>query len=150
MVKGNVGDDVGPALFDALAKLEPGRVIVQGVNNYAATVCTSPHHIYIIYRYYIADIWLLGSGVFFWRQHNGSKIHGKYGSTGCYAVSQKQCCALGFQPGSPGHTQIREVYSRSIMEICGRNCIIWGSVKWYIAFLSSREEHLINSYYLKP
>ncbi|PWW77665.1 Carbohydrate Esterase Family 5 protein [Tuber magnatum] len=29
---GNVGDDVGPSFFDALAALEPGRVIVQGVN----------------------------------------------------------------------------------------------------------------------
>jgi hypothetical protein len=26
--------------FDELEKLEPGRVLIQGVNNYAASVCT--------------------------------------------------------------------------------------------------------------
>lgn len=38
-VTGNVGDDVGPQFFDALAALRPGRTIVQGVNNYDASVC---------------------------------------------------------------------------------------------------------------
>ncbi|KAI5805042.1 cutinase-domain-containing protein [Geopyxis carbonaria] len=35
---GNVGDDVGPQFFDALVAAEPGRVIVQGVDNYAADI----------------------------------------------------------------------------------------------------------------
>ncbi|KAH8155087.1 uncharacterized protein LAJ45_00096 [Morchella importuna] len=35
---GNVGDDVGPYFFDALAALKPGKVAVQGVNNYPADV----------------------------------------------------------------------------------------------------------------
>lgn len=36
---GNVGDDVGPSFFYELEKLEPGRVLVQGVNNYKADIC---------------------------------------------------------------------------------------------------------------
>jgi cutinase len=40
-VVGNVGDDVGPYFFDELEKLEPERSIVQGVNNYPATICGS-------------------------------------------------------------------------------------------------------------
>lgn len=35
---GNVGDDVGPYFFNALAAKKPGKVIVQGVNNYKADV----------------------------------------------------------------------------------------------------------------
>ncbi|RPB06008.1 cutinase-domain-containing protein [Choiromyces venosus 120613-1] len=35
---GNVGDGVGPAFFDALVALEPGRVIIQGVNDYPADI----------------------------------------------------------------------------------------------------------------
>jgi hypothetical protein len=30
--------------FDELAKLEPGRTIVQGVNNYPASICTYTFH----------------------------------------------------------------------------------------------------------
>ncbi|KAI5820869.1 cutinase [Pyronema omphalodes] len=35
---GNVGDDVGPSFFDALLKLRPGKVVIQGVNNYKADI----------------------------------------------------------------------------------------------------------------
>ncbi|KAI5787546.1 cutinase [Pyronema domesticum] len=35
---GNVGDDVGPMFFDALMKLRPGKVMIQGVNNYKADI----------------------------------------------------------------------------------------------------------------
>lgn len=35
---GNVGDDVGPFFFDQLAALRPGKVIVQGTNNYPASI----------------------------------------------------------------------------------------------------------------
>lgn len=35
---GNVGDDVGPQFFDQLSALEPGRVIVQGTNDYPASI----------------------------------------------------------------------------------------------------------------
>ncbi|TGZ80869.1 cutinase-domain-containing protein [Ascodesmis nigricans] len=35
---GNVGDDVGPSFFDNLELLEPGRVLIQGVNNYPADI----------------------------------------------------------------------------------------------------------------
>ncbi|KAG0134338.1 hypothetical protein HOY82DRAFT_468990, partial [Tuber indicum] len=33
---GSVGDDVGSSFFGACAALEPGKVIVRGVNNYPA------------------------------------------------------------------------------------------------------------------
>ncbi|KAL7274067.1 hypothetical protein RUND412_003051 [Rhizina undulata] len=35
---GNVGDDVGPSFFDSLEALEPGRILVQGVNDYPADI----------------------------------------------------------------------------------------------------------------
>lgn len=35
---GNVGDDVGPFFFDQLLALRPGKVIVQGTNDYPATI----------------------------------------------------------------------------------------------------------------
>lgn len=35
---GNVGDDVGPYFFDALEAAEPGRLLVQGVDNYKADI----------------------------------------------------------------------------------------------------------------
>lgn len=35
---GNVGDDVGPQFFDQLSLLRPGKVIVQGTNDYPASI----------------------------------------------------------------------------------------------------------------
>lgn len=35
---GNVGDDVGPEFFDQLSLLRPGNVIVQGTNDYPASI----------------------------------------------------------------------------------------------------------------
>lgn len=35
---GNVGDDVGPSFFYELEKLRPGKILIQGVNNYPASV----------------------------------------------------------------------------------------------------------------
>lgn len=38
---GNIGITLGPVFFDAIEKVEPGRIITQGVNDYPASVSSS-------------------------------------------------------------------------------------------------------------
>jgi hypothetical protein len=43
---GNIGTILGPPFFDAIEKVEPGRIIAQGVNDYPADVSTKFRKLY--------------------------------------------------------------------------------------------------------